>query len=535
MLLYDNREVTLGRLIVVSNRVPPPEDKAASAGGLAVALRAALRERGGLWLGWSGETARNDEESQKTRSRVEGNITFSLVDLTKRDLEEYYSGFANRALWPLLHYRLDLVDFDRRDTSGYFRVNAFFARILAPQIEPDDVIWVQDYHLIPLAAELRARGVTNKIGFFLHIPWPPPDVFFAMPWHRRLLEAFTSYDLVGFQIDYDAENFVSCLAREGLGRETSRGTFRSGEREFRIGAFPIGIDTEEFAATAVEAEQSPLVKRMAVSLKNRKLIMGVDRLDYSKGIDQRMLAYERYLEQNPKEHGKVVYLQVTPKSRSDVPEYADMQREIAETAGRINGAFSDLDWVPIRYINRTIKRSTLAGLFRIADVGLVTPLRDGMNLIAKEFVAAQDPADPGVLILSRFAGAARELEGAVLVNPYDIESTAGAIAGAIEMSREERVERWRGMFDQLTVNNVHHWCECFLDILEAPLNVPAFGSQEPHTGETGDLGARPDTGGAGQAAAGRGRAHREGPEAAAENSPTSPATITRAASSATVF
>lgn len=469
----------MGRLIVVSNRVPPPADKGASAGGLAVALKAALGERGGLWLGWSGETAASEDESVTIKPRVEGNITFSLVDLTERDQEEYYRGFANGALWPLLHYRLDLVDFDRRDTSGYFRVNAFFARTLVSQLRPDDTIWVQDYHLIPLAAELRAKGVTNKIGFFLHIPWPPPDVFFAIPCHRRLLEAFTSYDLIGFQTDYDAENFRNCLLREGLGGEAGRGTFRSGDREFRIGAFPIGIETGEFAAIAEESTENPLVKRMAASLKGRKLIIGVDRLDYSKGIDQRMLAYERYLENNPAAQGEIIYLQVTPKSRSEVPQYADMQREIAETAGRINGAFSDLDWVPIRYINRTIKRTTLAGLYRMADVGLVTPMRDGMNLVAKEFVAAQDPEDPGVLVLSRFAGAARELDAAILVNPYDIDSTAGAIAEAIAMPLNERIARWQGMFDQLTRNDVNYWCESFLHMLETPLRLPARDVGKP--------------------------------------------------------
>jgi trehalose 6-phosphate synthase len=458
----------VSRLIVVSNRVPPPADKGASAGGLAVALTAALRDRGGLWLGWSGETAASDADSGRIKPRVEGNVTFSLVDLTERDLEEYYSGFANGALWPLLHYRLDLVDFDRRDTSGYFRVNAFFARTLASQLRPDDVIWVQDYHLIPLAAELRAMGVVNKIGFFLHIPWPPPDVFFALPPHRRLLETFSSYDLVGFQTDYDAENFVSCLVREGLGHAIGPGRFHAGGREFRIGAFPIGIETKAFAETAVEAAKNALVKRTAISLKGRKMIFGVDRLDYSKGIDQRMLAYERYLENNPDAQGAIVYLQVTPKSRSEVPQYADMQREIAETAGRINGAFSDLDWIPIRYINRTIKRTTLAGLYRLADVGLVTPMRDGMNLVAKEFVAAQDGEDPGMLILSRFAGAARELDAAILVNPYDLDSTATAIAEAIAMPLDERVARWRAMFAQLERNDVNHWCENFLEALEMP-------------------------------------------------------------------
>jgi len=462
----------LSRLVVVSNRVPPPADKGAQAGGLAVALSAALHDRGGLWFGWSGRTAETEAECEEPTSRREGNVDFLLVDLTKRDLEEYYSGFANRALWPLLHYRLDLADYDRQDTSGYFRVNAFFARVLAPMIRPDDVIWVQDYHLIPLAAELRSRGVKNRIGFFLHIPWPPPDVWFAMPVHRQLLHAFTTYDLVGFQTDYDAENFVSCLVREGLGREIRPGLFRAGGREFRVGAFPIGIETEAFAAMAAAAADNPLVRRMKVGTTEHNLIIGVDRLDYSKGIDHRMLAYERFLKNNPAYHGEVVYLQVTPKSRSEVPEYADMQRQVAETAGRINGAYGHLDWTPIRYVNRTIKRSTLAGLFRMSNVGLVTPLRDGMNLVAKEFVAAQNGDDPGVLVLSRFAGAARELNAAVLVNPYDLENTANAIATALSMPRAERVARWREMFDQLLKNDVNHWCNSFLERLEAaPLSV----------------------------------------------------------------
>jgi trehalose 6-phosphate synthase len=456
----------VSRLVVVSNRVPPPADKGARAGGLAVALSAALEERGGLWFGWSGETS--EGESEAARSRREGNVEFSLVDLTERDVEEYYNGFANRALWPLLHYRLDLADFERQDVSGYFRVNAFFARVLAPQLKPDDVIWVQDYHLIPLAAELRARGIENRIGFFLHIPWPPPDIWFAMPVHRRLFEAFTAYDLIGFQTDYDAENFASGLVREGIGAEVRPGLFRAGNREFRVGHFPIGIETEKFAALAAEAADNPLVRRMKSSMTDHSLIIGVDRLDYSKGIDQRMLSYERFLRNNPAYHGKVVYLQVTPKSRSDVPEYAEMQRQVAETAGRINGAYGHLDWTPIRYINRTIKRSTLAGLFHMSNVGLVTPLRDGMNLVAKEFVAAQDPDDPGVLVLSRFAGAARELRSALLVNPYDMENTANAIAMALSMRRPDRVARWREMYDQLVKNDVNHWCSSFLDLLEEP-------------------------------------------------------------------
>jgi trehalose 6-phosphate synthase len=456
----------MGRLVVVSNRVPPPVDKGATAGGLAVALRSALQETGGLWLGWSGQTADRAEGPPEIKTRVEGNITFSVLDLSQRDREEYYQGFANRALWPLLHYRLDLVDFDRRDTSGFFRVNAMFAAALAERLQPDDVIWVHDYHLIPLGAELRALGIKNRIGFFLHIPWPPPDVFLAMPCYQRLLEAFTDYDLVGFQIDHDVENFVSCLQRTGLCRQTGPSTYAMGPRTFRVGAFPIGIDTETFAATAVKAEDSALARRMADSLGDRALVVGVDRLDYSKGIDQRMLAYERFLKTRPEMRGEVVYLQVTPKSRSEVPEYASMQREIAGTAGRINGGYSDIDWTPIRYLNRTIKHSTLAGLYRMANVGLVTPLRDGMNLVAKEYVAAQDPQNPGVLVLSQFAGAARELTSALIVNPYDLDATAAAIAAGVSMPREERIARWREMYDSICANNVHRWCADFLRVLD---------------------------------------------------------------------
>jgi trehalose 6-phosphate synthase len=462
----------LSRLVVVSNRVPAPADKSASAGGLAVAVKAALAERGGIWLGWSGETAADEAACERVRTRHEDGIEFSLVDLTERDVDEYYNGFANRALWPLLHYRLDLTDFDRRDASGYFRVNAFLARILSARLQPDDVIWVQDYHLIPFATELRARGFRNRIGFFLHIPWPPPDLWFAMPFHRRLLEAFTAYDLIGFQTDHDADNFVGGLVRDGLGSQIRPGVVRAGSRQFRVGAFPISIETEAFAAMAGDAAAHPLVSRMRASLAGHELIIGVDRLDYSKGIDHRMLAYERFLANNPGHHRRVVYLQVTPKSRSDVPEYAAMQRAVAQTAGRINGAFGDLDWTPIRYVNRTIKRSTLGGLYRMSNVGLVTPLRDGMNLVAKEYVAAQDGDDPGVLVLSRFAGAARELDGALLVNPYDFENTADAIGRAITMNRADRVKRWRSMYDHLKRHDVGYWRDTFLAALEAP--SPAF-------------------------------------------------------------
>ena len=454
----------MSRLIIVSNRVPSPADGGAAAGGLAVALHAALQQHGGMWFGWSGENS-GDRETDRLQTTEVGNITYALVDLTQRDLDEYYAGFANRALWPLFHYRLDLTDFSRRDMAGYFRVNRFFARMLAPLIRPDDVIWVHDYHLIPLASELRQMGLRNRMGFFLHIPWPPPDVLFALPPHETIVRALSSYDLVGFQTDFDAENFAACLIREGMGSRVGSQVFDAYGRLFVMGTFPIGIETEAFADMASAYRHNILVQRLLRSIEGQRMIIGVDRLDYSKGLGERMQAFSRYVETNPAARGNVVFLQITPKSRSEVPEYADMQKEIAELAGRVNGSLGDLDWTPIRYINRTVKRQALAGLYRIAKVGLVTPLRDGMNLVAKEYIASQDPADPGVLVLSRFAGAARELDGALLVNPYDIEDIATAIARAMEMPEAERIERWKPMFDRITKQDITAWCQSFLDAL----------------------------------------------------------------------
>lgn len=451
----------MSRLVVVSNRVPSAKE---SAGGLAVALQAALAEGGGMWFGWSGETS-GEREADRVHVRTEKNVDYALVDLTQRDLDEYYSGFANRALWPLFHYRLDLTDFSRKDLAGYFRVNRFFARMLARLIQPDDIVWVHDYHLIPLASELRQLGVRNRMGFFLHIPWPPPDVLFALPPHEELVRSLASYDLVGFQTAFDVENFAACVVREGMGRRVGDQIYDTYGRVFRMGAFPIGIETAAFAKLASESGKDDLVTRLDNSLEGRKLIVGVDRLDYSKGIGQRIESFSRFIETNPDQKGQVVFLQVTPKSRSEVPEYADMQREVAELAGRVNGALGDVDWTPIRYINRTIGRTALAGIYRLADVGLITPLRDGMNLVAKEYVASQNAEDPGVLVLSRFAGAARELDGALLVNPYDVDDTANAIARALTMPREERVARWRGMYARLHRYDINRWLETFLETL----------------------------------------------------------------------
>jgi trehalose 6-phosphate synthase len=453
----------LARLVVVSNRVGVP-DSGARAGGLEVAIRPALRKRGGVWFGWSGRVADNDPEPPKTV--VHDNVSYVTIGLRKDDYEEFYNGFANRVLWPILHYRLDLAEFTRRDLGGYFRVNEYFAHGLEKILEPDDVLWVHDYHLIPLAQALRKRGHANRIGFFLHIPCPPPEILTALPNHEQLIPALGAYDLVGFQTEVDASNFSRYLANE-CGLSWSKGnSFHFDNRVVQIGTFPVGIETKSLARLARRAIGTSFVREVLDSLSGRAMIIGVDRLDYSKGIPERMNAFERFLINFPDWRGKVTYLQITPRSRIGIPEYGDIGRLVGETVGRINGSFGEASWTPVRYINKAHSRTALAGLYRGARAALVTPLRDGMNLVAKEYVAAQSAEDPGVLILSRFAGAAHECAAALLVNPYDSEGVAIAINRALAMPLNERRERHEDNFRVLTRNDLSHWAERFLATLE---------------------------------------------------------------------
>ena len=327
-------------------------------------------------------------------------------------------------------------------------------------------IWVHDYHFIPLARVLRELGCVNRIGFFMHIPWPGPEVASALPAYQRILRSFGAYDVVGFQTESDAGNFRDCIVSANAGRVASGDWCEIDGRRMKVSVFPIGIDTEAFAKEARAAEKSMTVKCTLASLEGRDLIIGVDRLDYSKGLKQRIEAFCTFLERSPQAaRARVTMLQITPKSRSEVPEYARLQRELAEEAGRVNGKLGDVDWTPLRYINKTMSRSALAGLYRIARIGLVTPLRDGMNLVAKEYVAAQAPDNPGVLVLSQFAGAAHELKSALIVNPYDIEATAAAIARAYAMPLEERKDRWNAMMTVLRANSIHDWTAHFLQAL----------------------------------------------------------------------
>jgi trehalose 6-phosphate synthase len=455
----------LARLVVVSNRVGIP-DSGARAGGLEVSIRPALRKRGGVWFGWSGKVADENPGPAKTTER--DNVSYVTIGLQKDDYEEFYNGFANRVLWPILHYRLDLAEFTRRDLGGYFRVNEFFASNLEKLLRPDDVIWVHDYHLMPLAKTLRERGHKNRIGFFIHIPFPPMEILTALPNHERLIPSLCNYDLVGFQTEIDANNFSRYLANEAGLTRIGEDSFEFDGRTVQVGVFPVGVETEAFSRLARRAIESAFVREVLESLSGRAMIIGVDRLDYSKGIPERMNAFERFLKLFPDWHSNVTYLQITPRSRSEIPEYADIGRLVGEAVGRINGEFGEASWTPVRYINKAHSRTALAGLYRAARAALVTPLRDGMNLVAKEFVASQNAEDPGVLILSRFAGAARECTAALLINPYDHEGVAIAINRALSMSLEERVARHAVNYKALLRNDLGQWAERFLDTLEQP-------------------------------------------------------------------
>jgi len=448
---------------MVSNRVALPGES--RAGGLAIALKAAMEESGGLWFGWSGRIA---AESGHMHEIDAGNVRYITVDLSEQDRDDYYNGFANRTLWPLLHFRMDLVDYRREMYAGYLRVNALFAERLAPLLDEDDVVWVHDYHLIPLAQLLRERGARCRLGFFLHVPMPSSDLLAALPDHSRLFEGLSAYDLVGFQTERDLERFQDYVRLFGRGRVVEHGVLETaGGRQLRAGAFPISIDTNQISLLAAKAVGKASVKRLAASMSGRSLAIGVDRLDYSKGLPERFRAFERYLQRHPEQRGRLTFLQIAPVSRDTLPEYRTLRRELEQLAGHINGTRADADWTPVRYVNRNYPHASLTGFLRLARVALVTPLRDGMNLVAKEFVAAQDAEDPGVLVLSSFAGAARELTQALLVNPYDLDGVADAIAIAVAMPLEERRERWQAMMRRLRHHDITAWRQHFLATLRA--------------------------------------------------------------------
>ncbi|KVF72128.1 alpha,alpha-trehalose-phosphate synthase (UDP-forming) [Burkholderia diffusa] len=456
----------MSRLIIVSNRVAPISEGEPAAGGLAIGVYDALKETGGMWFGWSGEVVASGAPQIRIEER--GPVTFATVGLSRRDYDQYYRGFSNATLWPAFHYRADLIQYDRHEFEGYGRVNVWLAQQLVPLLQDDDVIWVHDYHLIPFARALRAAGVKNRIGFFLHIPFPAAQVLVNVPPHRELVESLCAFDLLGFQTEPDLRAFCDYIEFEAGGEVAREGrTVRVSAfgNTLRAAAYPIGVYPDEIASLA-QAGENGKAARMAMSLRGRQLIMSVDRLDYSKGLVERFRAFEKLLEHQASIRNRVSFLQIAPSTRADLRAYQDIRLQLEAESGRINGRFAELDWAPILYIHRQYDRQVLAALYRLARVGFVTPLRDGMNLVAKEYVSAQNPDDPGVLVLSRFAGAARELTGALIVNPIDIDGMADALSQALTMPLAERRARYADMIAQLRENNVSVWRDNFLRDLQ---------------------------------------------------------------------
>ncbi|MDA1184144.1 MAG: alpha,alpha-trehalose-phosphate synthase (UDP-forming) [Acidobacteria bacterium] len=460
-----------GRLVAVSNRVADP--RKLGAGGLAVALGELLNTSGGLWFGWNGKIT--DDPSGGLHLQRAGKVTLATIGLSRADHDAYYLGYSNGVLWPVFHYRLDLADFDSADVEAYRRVNRLMAQELLPLLRPGDIIWVHDYQMIPMAAELRALGCDHRIGFFLHIPLPPRTILAAIPQHDRLMRSLMSYNLVGFQTQMDADHFADYVEAESGGQRQDRDRVGAYGRTTCVRAFPIGIDVDRLQAMAREPDSQGMAAMMREQYSKRQVLVGVDRLDYSKGLPQRMLAFRRLLERYPENRQSATLIQVAAPSRENVEAYADIRSQLESLCGALNGDFGELDWMPVRYMRRSVARRRLPGLFAASRVALVTPLRDGMNLVAKEFVASQDPDDPGVLVLSRFAGAAEQLTDALLVNPYDTAGTADVIQQALHMPLEERRRRHARLMALVREFDVHWWARAYVATLEAA----PFPSGEP--------------------------------------------------------
>lgn len=466
-------------LVVVSNRVARAKANEPMTGGLAAALLPVVEKSGAIWVGSSGHVRDGAQKDSFAEIESLGAGALALLDLPAAHYGGYYEGFANSALWPALHSRSDLIRVSHDDYQSYREVNAFMARALMRFRKPNTAFWVQDYHFLALGAEMRDLGVRNPIGFFLHTPWPSRTVMECVPHHRELIEAMLAYDLIGFQTDNDRDNFAECLQSDlGLLVENGIATSRFGTS--RLATFPIGIDVDGFAAQAQRASSHPDVSRLRRSLHGERLAIGVDRVDYSKGLVNRISAFDRLFEIQPSLKRTVSLLQIATPSRGGIEAYSCLQDELAKQVTDVNGRHGEVDWTPIRYLSKGFSQTVLAGFYRAAQVGVVTPLHDGMNLVAKEYVAAQNPIDPGVLVLSKFAGAANELDTALLVNPNDIDGMARTIAMALSMPATERRLRWEAMMTKLRAGTIHQWFAGFIATLEATYLSP----DEPSTPET---------------------------------------------------
>jgi trehalose 6-phosphate synthase len=452
-------------LVVVSNRVARGKANEPMTGGLAAALLPVVENSGAIWVGSSGRVRDGAQKEPFAEIEALGSGALAMLDLPAAHYGGYYEGFANSALWPALHSRTDLILASQEDYLSYREVNAFMARALMRFRKPDTAFWIQDYHFLALAAELRDLGVTEPVGFFLHTPWPARGIIETVPHHHELIEAMLACDLIGFQTKGDCENFLACVELD-LGLVVQDGVVASRYGKTHVSVFPIGIDPEKFAQQAAKAVSHPDVSRLRRSLHGERLAIGVDRLDYSKGLVNRINAFDRMWTAQPSLARTVSLLQIATPSRGGIEAYGNLQNELAKLVSDVNGRHGEVDWTPIRYLNKGFSQTVLAGLYRTAQVGVVTPLHDGMNLVAKEYVAAQNPADPGVLVLSKFAGAANELDTALLVNPNDIDAMARTIATALSMPLTERRMRWEAMMAKLRCNTIQQWFADFVEALQ---------------------------------------------------------------------
>ena len=470
-------------IIIVSNRLPvkivrtgKKSELISGSGGLVTAFAPVLRDRGGTWIGWDGITSGHFHKKLFLKESSRIGYRLIPVSLTNQQVELYYEGFSNTTLWPLFHDFLDRCQFQPETWAMYCRVNQKFAQVTLEQSSAQDLIWVQDYHLLLVGKYLSQQQYRGKTAFFLHIPFPPWDLFMRLPWRTELIEGLLHYDLVGFQTERDRWNFIRCVRRLFPSAIVSgpqrMQVIEHNGRVTRVGAFPISIDYEGFNQDASTKEVADEAWYIHERLPERKLVLGIDRLDYTKGILERLEAFGLLLEKYPDLRGKINFIQVVVPSRNNVQEYQDMKRTIDETVGRINGQFTYQDWVPIFYIYRSLSRRELIAYYRTCEIALITPLKDGMNLIAKEYCASSVETD-GVLILSEFAGAAQQLgKASLLVNPFNLEEVADRIHQAYYMEEEERRRRMTKLRAEVRRNNIFRWIEHYLSAVGMPLPSP---------------------------------------------------------------
>lgn len=461
-------------LVVISNRLPElrhvdgEDGRKKNVGGLVSALEPALRSRGGMWLGWSGRTVPDAQPRSVgtiEEDVVEGGVQLASFDYKESWYRSYYGGFCNSTLWPLFHSFPSRVQFKDADWQAYVDVHEAFADATTKLAGPRAMLWAHDYHLLLFARAMRRRGHAGPIGHFLHIPFPSLDIFSMLPWAAEVMDALLDYDLLGFHTPGHVANFLAC-ASALLPAKVADEVVQHRGRSCHVSAMPIGILPDTFQEPP-EASAIEEVEGLMRSLGDAALVLGVDRLDYTKGIPERLIAFGRLLEMKPEWRRRVSLVQVSVPSRADVPLYAEQRATIESIVGRINGEFGEASWVPIRYLYRSYPHAQLAQLYRAARVGYVTPLRDGMNLVAKEYVAAQDPENPGVLLLSQFAGAAVEMRDAVITNPYHADGMARDLDRSLRMSHEERKARHVRLLATVQRSNAVTWAEGFLDALAA--------------------------------------------------------------------